>query len=204
MSHHTSRSSAGQPARRQLGLATRLAVSLLVILHFTAVFSAPLASSILTAVGRLPPEAQPKRPPTLRVHRFFRPYLDLAYLNHGYGFFAPDPGPSHLIRYRVELANGHQIRGFFPNLKQQWPRLRYHRYFMLAEQVQPGSGKAYAMHLLKKYGAARVTVERIRHYLARPEEVLAGIPLNAAASYESLGTITVTSRDLGATRETSP
>ena len=36
----------------------------------------------------------------------FRPYLEAAYLDHGYAFFAPDPGPSHLVRYELEFDDG--------------------------------------------------------------------------------------------------
>jgi hypothetical protein len=63
-------------------------------------------------------------------------YIDAGYLNHGYFFFAPNPGPSHLIRARIEFADGRApIVETLPDLKAQWPRLLYHRHFMLSEQL---------------------------------------------------------------------
>ena len=64
-----------------------------------------------------------------------RPYLQILSLDNGYRFFAPEPGPSHLVRYDVTLADGQQIGGVFPNLAEERPRLLYHRYFMLSEFV---------------------------------------------------------------------
>ncbi len=55
------------------------------------------------------------------------------YLDHGYAFFAPDPGPSHYFVADVHQANGTETKLKFPDLSQQWPRLLYHRHFMLAE-----------------------------------------------------------------------
>jgi hypothetical protein len=58
------------------------------------------------------------------------------YLDHGYFFFAPNPGPTHLVRYKVEFADGREpIEDEFPNLKAERPRLLYHRHFMMAEAL---------------------------------------------------------------------
>ncbi len=57
------------------------------------------------------------------------------FLGHGYRFFAPNPGPSHLVRYEVEFADGRTESHRFPDTQEQWPRLLYHRHFMVAEQV---------------------------------------------------------------------
>ena len=58
------------------------------------------------------------------------------YLDHGYAFFAPNPGPCHLVHYKVEFADGRQpVEGVFPNLKEEQPRLFYHRHFMLSETL---------------------------------------------------------------------
>ncbi len=70
-----------------------------------------------------------------------KPYSQWLYLDHGYFFFAPNPGPGHLIRCSlsrekdVELTESEASAStrFFPNRKLDWPRLRYHRYFMLSE-----------------------------------------------------------------------
>jgi len=63
-----------------------------------------------------------------------RPYTQAAFLNHGYAFFSPEPGSSRLIRYRLTLPGGEKIEKRFPDIKRHWPRLLYHRYFMLSEQ----------------------------------------------------------------------
>jgi hypothetical protein len=77
------------------------------------------------------------------------PYVEWLYLDHGYFFFAPNPGPSHLVGARIlpptdpnraeplrsgvpiDLAS--DVDAYFPDRRAQWPRLLYHRYFMLSE-----------------------------------------------------------------------
>jgi hypothetical protein len=77
------------------------------------------------------------------------PYVEWLYLDHGYFFFAPNPGPNHLVGARIlpptDLARAEPLRsgvpvyltrdvdGYFPDRRAQWPRLLYHRYFMLSE-----------------------------------------------------------------------
>lgn len=77
------------------------------------------------------------------------PYVEWLYLDHGYFFFAPNPGPNHLVGVRVipatTLARAQPLRlatpielerdvdWVFPDRTRQWPRLLYHRYFMLSE-----------------------------------------------------------------------
>ena len=62
-------------------------------------------------------------------------YLDALYMNQGHSFFAPEVGPGHMIRYQLLDQSGHEIEhGDFPSRKEHWPRLLYHRYFMLADQ----------------------------------------------------------------------
>jgi hypothetical protein len=71
-----------------------------------------------------------------RLAQWMRPYSTAMYLNHGYAFFAPDPGPNHLIDYSVEFADGRPaVTGRFPDLKTERPRLLYHRHFMLSEAL---------------------------------------------------------------------
>ncbi len=73
---------------------------------------------------------------SLRICAARAPYINALDLNHGYRFFAPDPGPSHLIRYHLHWSDGHGRDGVFPNLTEERPRLLYHRYFMLAEHLE--------------------------------------------------------------------
>ena len=101
----------------------RIVVSCLLALHLAAVVSAPWAGP--------PPSPQLAR----EVQSLFRPYQILAYLNHGYRFFAPDPGPSHVVRYEIELPDGKRLQGRIPDPATDWPRLAYHRHFMLAETL---------------------------------------------------------------------
>ena len=62
-------------------------------------------------------------------------YSQFMYLDRGYAFFAPDPGPSHLIQAGLTDGSGNLTEQMYPDLEQQWPRLLYHRHFMLAEYL---------------------------------------------------------------------
>ena len=110
----------------QMHIAFKLLISLLLVWHLTAVFLAPLS---------IPPSS----PLVVEVAQgsFMQYYLDALYLNHGYHFFAPEPSNGHLIKYQV-LDSGNAIikDGEFPSKEANWPRLLYHRYFMLADQCQ--------------------------------------------------------------------
>jgi hypothetical protein len=100
--------------------------SVLVALHVAAVFIAPMAF----AARRQSPAVNPLR-------QVFRPYIEALFLDHGYAFFAPDPGPSHLVEYHLEFDNGRQPEtGRFPDINEHFPRLLYHRHFMLSESLQ--------------------------------------------------------------------
>jgi hypothetical protein len=105
----------------------KLLASAVIALHVLAVFWAPLAFAS---------RGSPGSPLTDSVFAVLRPYIDALYLNHGYSFFAPDVGPSQLVRYKVEFADGREpVEGVFPNLATQQPRLLYHRHFMLSEAL---------------------------------------------------------------------
>lgn len=106
----------------------KLTISVLVTLHVAAVVAPPLAF-ICRSRGSESPIAGP-------LARFVQPYCQAMYLNHGYAFFAPDPGPNHLVDYKVEFEGDKPaVSGRFPNLKEERPRLLYHRYFMLSEAL---------------------------------------------------------------------
>lgn len=133
--------------------------------------------------------------------RALRPYLEGAYLNHGYHFFAPEPGPSHLVRYELEFADGTKRTGTFPDLAEHWPRLLYHRHFMMSEFINvapPDSewertyARSYANHLLAEHGAAKVTLHLRRHLIPPPQALLDGAQLTDERFYEErlLGTFT--------------
>jgi len=112
----------------QLSAAVKLLLSFLIAFHLTAVFWAPFAFACNVG-GSSSPLADP-------VLRWLRPYITAMYLDHGYFFFAPNPGPSHLVRYKVEFDDGREpLVGTFPDLATQQPRLLYHRHFMLSESL---------------------------------------------------------------------
>ena len=101
----------------------RLIVSLLLIWHVTAVIVAPMANP--------PPASDFFR----GWSRAIQPYLNVLFINHGYRFFAPEPGPSHIIRYEVTQTDGTTVEGEFPARDRFWPRQLYHRWFMLSETM---------------------------------------------------------------------
>jgi hypothetical protein len=110
-----------------LGPGWKAVLSVLLALHVLAVFIAPFAFTTDLAGGS---------PFASRIHTALRPYIGAMYLQHGYYFFAPNPGPTHRVRYRVEFDDGREpVEGIFPDLAEHRPRLLYHRHFMLAEEL---------------------------------------------------------------------
>jgi hypothetical protein len=101
----------------------RLVISILIIGHLLAVAMPPLAFQ----AGPSPSVASLLWP--------VRGYGQFLYLDRGYAFFAPDPGPSHLIQAAITEPDGKITEAMYPDLQQQWPRLKYHRHFMLAEYL---------------------------------------------------------------------
>lgn len=190
----------------------RKAVATVVVLvHVFAVFAAPCASP--------PPASYTWNWIAGRVDGrdgLLTPYLRAAYLNHGYRFFAPNPGPSHLVRYELELKSGGRIEGHFPDADEQFPRLLYHRMFMvsetafnLAEPVRelppPGTlneleqlefdkqratsealAKSIARRLLTEYDGVRVRLFLSTHQLPFPGDVLSGTKLDDPALFNEL------------------
>ena len=69
------------------------------------------------------------------LSRIVSPFHQALFLGHGYRFFGPDPGPSHLVYYKITRADGDLIEGHFPDRDENWPRLLYHRWFMLSETL---------------------------------------------------------------------
>lgn len=170
------------PAAPPLALRWRLVISALVALHVTAVFVGPWAMAPSTSAlsGTL--------------ESALHPYLRLAFLDNGYRFFAPEPGPAHLIRYELKLPDGSQTDGIFPSVAEQWPRLLYHRHFMLSEfvntldsqqqnELRDAMVRSFAKHLAQTTGAEEVTLYLRRHLIAPPQEVAQGAKLDDPRSY---------------------
>ncbi len=180
----------------------RTVVTLMLLFHLTAIIAAPWSSP--------PPASDLSR----AVAELFSPYLEFAYLNHGYRFFAPNPGPSHLVRYKVELADGTHEEHRFPDTSQHWPRLLYHRYFMISESVYnltepvreaPPEGaispqekmafekdraradalvRSLSRYLLEHHNGQRIELYLQQHIIPPPWEIVAGKQLNDPAYYE--------------------
>ena len=163
--------------------AVRVIVSALVIFHVLAVFVGPWAM-------------QPSSELATTFGRTLQPYLDALFLANGYRFFAPEPGPSHLVRYEATLADGRLVTGEFPDRRHHFPRLLYHRHFMLSEFANTLSGpqaareraelvaRGYAAHLANALDARTVRLYLRRHYVPRVDEVRRGMLLSDKSLYE--------------------
>ena len=151
----------------------RRVISIGLVLHFAALVIAPLAVAPTSSLWQ-------------KAWLVCRPYLEALNLNHGSHFFAPDPGPSHLVHYTLRFDDGHVEQGIFPNARQQQPRLRYHRHFMLSEflnnlaiddsrrELFEAVTHSYAEHLRHEHQANEVTLSLRRHYVPGPQQVSAG------------------------------
>jgi hypothetical protein len=192
------------PARRssngRLPLAIRLAISVLILWHFTGIFLAALSigpsSELVVKIAQ----------------RKMQWYLDALYLNQGHSFFAPEVGPGYVIRYELFDPSGRVIeQGELPNRKEHWPRLRYHRHFMLADQaIYPSLDQqyrdswqrkyleAYGRQLLRAHEDAQAV--RVRRYVHLPiprDLVLEGRKMTDPQSYEMIMEVTQQRSDLG-------
>lgn len=162
--------------------------------HVLAIFAPPFAFS---TSGMRPTEGSPI---AMGLISIFKPYADFTFLNHGYAFFAPDPGPSHLVRAHLEFDDGRPGKDItFPNLNDEWPRLLYHRHFMLSESlntrfvppslpldvpqdspqyrswrhardVYDAMWQSFERHLAKAHGASSAVLTRIEHRQPIPDE----------------------------------
>jgi hypothetical protein len=162
----------------------RLFVSALVIFHVGAVFLGPFAT---------PPQSSELG---MTFGRALQPYLDALSLSNGYRFFAPEPGPSHLVRYELTMEDGSTKTGAFPDREVHRPRLLYHRYFMMSEFLNTLSNPAiprdrvdaycrgYAAELARQHDAKTVKLYLQRHYVPRMNEVREGRKLTDKVLYE--------------------
>ena len=157
----------------------RLLVSMWLLFHCFVLFLYPMANSrssdTVRAIARSP---------------LIRWYADPLNLNIGYGFFGPDPGPSILVEYEVFNDAGQSIKeGKFPDPERIWPRLRYHRYKMLADQLEaPGFPEdrrgfvlnKFAHQLIREHDGASAVVTEVEHDLVRHHEWLGDEELGVA------------------------
>jgi len=109
----------------RLSRSIRVIATVLILFHLWAVVGRPIEFATQGPFGTSPSATLFRMP--------VRAYSQFTYLDHGYAFFAPDPGPSHLIAVTLTNPDGQNIDLKYPDLNDQWPRLLYHRHFMLAE-----------------------------------------------------------------------
>jgi hypothetical protein len=125
-------------------------------------------------------------------------YVQVLFLNHGYHYFSPEPGNSTLIGYVLEMPDGRQVTGRIPN-RGIWPRLLYHRHFMLTEFLAASDSfppdvkkellSSMARELCREHGAVRVTLSKVTHRLPSMERIRAGGTLNDNYTEEHLDTL---------------
>ena len=184
--------------------AWRVVIHVWLAIHLVALVAPPLAFATMGA------------PLPQWLYNLTRPYIDLCALDHGYAFFAPEVGPNHLVEYRVWQADAADPKAErFPNLQQQWPRLLYHRHFMLSETLnnrfEPSNlppeffpdratyeeyqarramfermRDSFANHLKHTEGAERVEIVRIEHRQPHPGEFQEGTGLSDESLYREL------------------
>ena len=136
-----------------------------------------------------PATMPPASPLQTGAARAFAPYLATLYLGHGYHFFAPDPGPSTLLEYEGTLSDGTPVAGTLPDLDDHFPRLLYHRHFMLTERLggplanSTGYHRALADGLFIATGADELSLTAVTHRTPDVREVQLGFGLDDPALY---------------------
>lgn len=170
-------SGSDHPRNRALRRVGFLLLNVWLVMHLTAIVTAP------ATVG---PSSQTAR----NVWDIVGPYLQVCYLNHGFHYFAPQPGSSNLVGWTATLKDGSTVSGRFPNFDIQ-PRLLYHRHFMLSEflgnsdpELQPVLARGFAKNLLREHDAVSVALSTIRHDLPSMERIRAGGDVTDSDLYE--------------------
>ncbi|MCA8986292.1 MAG: hypothetical protein KDA78_01535 [Planctomycetaceae bacterium] len=158
------------PAPFQRGLLPKVGFVILncwIIFHLFGIIAAPVSISPSSNLER-------------GIWETLSPYIQLLYQNNGFHFFAPNPEGSNSVRYIVEHDDGTKTEGKFPN-REIWPRLLYHRYFMLSEnlgqmdpELQPIMARDFARQLCREHQGEKITLQLEWHELARRERILAG------------------------------
>lgn len=108
----------------------RRLVTILLLFHLTAIVYTPLTLG-------------DGYPTLLGGWRWMQDYATLLYLDHGYRFFAPEPGPTHTLKL-VSGEGDLQQTIRLPDRGTTWPRLLYHRWFMLGESLSTALDGAVA------------------------------------------------------------
>ncbi|MFM7058956.1 MAG: hypothetical protein ACKO2P_18760 [Planctomycetota bacterium] len=143
----------------------------------------------MVAIVSAPLTVGPSSSTSRQVWDLFSPYLQAMYLNHGFHYFAPEPGISNLVSWTVTREDGSSISGRFPNFD-IFPRLMYHRHFMLSEvlgnsspDLQPEIVRGFARNLLREHNGVSVSLSTIRHELSSMARIRVGGQLTDADLY---------------------
>ena len=151
-------------------------VNIWLVFHVFAVFIAPAG---------MPPAS----PFLVDASRLALPYNQALFLNHGYHYFAPDPGSSTVVSYAIPRSGDVPIKGQFPE-PTIFPRLLYHRYFMLAENVRAFSPetqaevlRSYAQHFAKQHDSSRISLSFVNHNPSSIARIQAGGRLSDPETY---------------------
>ncbi len=143
------------------------ALNVFILFHLVAICASPLS-------------VQPSSPLQQNLWVAVRPYVQVLYQNNGFHFFAPNPEGANSVLYRVERPDGSLVEGKFPN-RQIFPRLLYHRHFMLSEFLGAVDGeereqmtRAFARRLMEKYEGEKIEISLEWHDLALRERIVAG------------------------------
>lgn len=131
----------------------------------------------------------PASPLLVDASRIALPYNQLLFLNHGYHYFAPDPGASTLVSWAIDRPGDIPLKGQFPR-PDLFPRLLYHRYFMLAENVRafPPETQAqvlegYARHFAELHNSDTISLSFISHEPSSIARIQAGGQLSDPEMY---------------------
>lgn len=146
----------------------------------------------VAAIVVAPASVEPTSPLWLTGWRFVQPYVQLTFLDQGWNFFSPEPGPSTLISYRAHLPDGRVVDERMPS-KEVWPRLLYHRHFMLTSYVgyQPEDGQevlceGYIDHIAAKHQTDEIEFSKLIHLLPSQEHIGNGGDQQHAELWEEL------------------
>lgn len=142
------------------------------------------------AIAISPSSMPPASPLLADASNVARPYNQALFLNHGYHYFAPNPGASSLLEFQTTPENDVPQLHRIPDTTSYFPRLRYHRFFMLAENVwafgddaQQDFIEAYARHFSKSLNSDSIEVISVSHDPAPMRRIMAGGNLQHPTSY---------------------
>ncbi len=132
-------------------LSARVFVSGIIVVSLSIVLLGPLSNPVGSDSLTLP------------LARMVAPVHQVLFLGHGYRFFGPDPGPSHLVYYEITNPDDSLVEGHFPDRDFHSPRLIYHRWFMLSETLYDEfRGKAQREPIYNNLQEMAKEIDRLR------------------------------------------